>query len=154
MSSNVYSCFYQVYIHLDLFRRDFQKCFCYIHDRWVKIDWKYSGKQLSTGLILHACCSQVVILYVHHLNLAEKFFYRSHLELDISSDRKYHVIRITTPYLSSFHHRWYSTHVSTISSMIPQSTQTGRGGGGKPRGPEVGKFLTRGNLSLFQETVG
>ena len=38
----------------------------------MKKDWKYSEKEQSTGLMLLACCSQVVILYVHHLNLTEK----------------------------------------------------------------------------------
>ena len=40
----------------------------------MKKDWKHSEKEKSTGLMLLACCSQVIILYVHHLNLAGKFF--------------------------------------------------------------------------------
>ena len=38
----------------------------------MKKDWKDSEKEQSTGLMLLACCSHIIILY--HLNLAGKFF--------------------------------------------------------------------------------
>ena len=54
-----------------LVRRDFQ-VFCYDHTRSLEKCWKHSGTERSTGLMLCACCSQVVILYLHQHKLAEK----------------------------------------------------------------------------------
>ena len=54
-----------------LVRRDFQEFFCYDHTRSLEKCRKHSGTERSTGLMLCACCSQVVILYLHQHKLAE-----------------------------------------------------------------------------------
>ena len=43
-----------------------------MHATSAKKGWKYSGKELSVDLMLHASCSQVVI-HVRHHKLAGKF---------------------------------------------------------------------------------
>ena len=60
----------------------------------MKKDGKQSKKEHSTGMLL-ACYSQVIILYVHHLNLAEKFFVGDIWRVKVEMSR------ITPPYLMS-----------------------------------------------------
>ena len=97
------SCFCQVYTHLYLIRRDFQ-VFCHnrvMHATSAKKGWKYSGKELSAGLMLHAACSQVVILHVHHHKLAGKFSVVQAWSLILG------VTGITSPYLSKLEYYVY-----------------------------------------------
>ena len=36
----------------------------------VEKGWKHSGTERSNGLMLYACCIQVVVLYLHQYKLA------------------------------------------------------------------------------------
>ena len=65
-----------------------------MHATSAKKRWKYSGKELSAGLKLHASCSQVVILHVRHHKLAGKFSVIQAWSLIVG------VTGITPPYLS------------------------------------------------------
>ena len=63
-----------VYTHQVVVRGAFHNFFCCDLATSANKSCKHSGTEQSTDLVSHACCSQVVTLYVHHFTLAENVF--------------------------------------------------------------------------------